>query len=335
VVSVTSLWADEQVYYPLDFEPSTPACYFAKGKQDPAFRPKRKIALQLVERAKQESIPFRAVVADAFYGEDRGFRSGLRKLSASYVLAFKPSHAWWPPAKEIGSFQEAAQAGRWRSAERPGQWVKVTRTFRDGSQQDWWVLEADTRPSGPEKPERVVIATTDPATLPELTTFYLVTNLPAPGSERAADSELAPASREEVLRLYGLRMWVEQSYKQVKYALGWSEYQVRSDRAMRRHWQLVCCAFSFCWYHQAHAAVAEPHAAAPEQASAALAEPHEIPPEERIGGKKGARKGRTASAHLAASVTSRPRLARTLGLAQTLLASVVSTAPTTPTPAAP
>jgi hypothetical protein len=26
-------------------------------------------------------------------------------------------------------------------------------------------------------------------------------------------------------------------------------YQVRSDHAMRRHWQLVCCAFSFCWHH--------------------------------------------------------------------------------------
>jgi hypothetical protein len=43
-------------------------------------------------------------------------------------------------------------------------------------------------------------------------------------------------------------MWVEQSYKQVKHVLGWSDYQVRSDLAMRRHWQLVCCAFSFCWW---------------------------------------------------------------------------------------
>jgi len=31
VVSVTSLWADEDVYYPLDFEPYTPADYFAEG----------------------------------------------------------------------------------------------------------------------------------------------------------------------------------------------------------------------------------------------------------------------------------------------------------------
>jgi hypothetical protein len=41
---------------------------------------------------------------------------------------------------------------------------------------------------------------------------------------------------------------VEQSYKQVKHVLGFSDYQVRSDIAMRRHWQLACLAFSFCWW---------------------------------------------------------------------------------------
>ena len=49
------------------------------------------------------------------------------------------------------------------------------------------------------------------------------------------------------MRLYGLRNWVEQGYKQVKGELGWADFQVRSDRAIRRHWTLVCCAFSFCW----------------------------------------------------------------------------------------
>jgi hypothetical protein len=46
-----------------------------------------------------------------------------------------------------------------------------------------------------------------------------------------------------VVRLYGLCNWVEQGYKQVKDELGWADYMVRSDRAIRRHWQLVCCAF--------------------------------------------------------------------------------------------
>ena len=36
--------------------------------------------------------------------------------------------------------------------------------------------------------------------------------------------------------------------KQVKDTLGWAEYQVRDDAGIRRHWQLVCCAFSFCWW---------------------------------------------------------------------------------------
>jgi hypothetical protein len=41
---------------------------------------------------------------------------------------------------------------------------------------------------------------------------------------------------------------VEQSHKQVKHALSWSQYQIRSDVAIRRHWRLVCCAVSFCWW---------------------------------------------------------------------------------------
>jgi hypothetical protein len=47
----TSLWADERVYYPLDVEPYTPAHSFPKGKADPQFRTKLKIAVELVRRA--------------------------------------------------------------------------------------------------------------------------------------------------------------------------------------------------------------------------------------------------------------------------------------------
>lgn len=327
VVSVTSLWADEGVYYPVDFEPYTPADYFEQGKHDPAFRTKLKIGVELVRRAVDVPLSFRAVVADSFYGEDRGFRRGLRDLHVGYVLALKPSHAWYHPEAEIGSFQEAAQEAGWEKAEQPGRWVKVTRTFRDGSSQDWWALELDIRPFGPDKPERVVVATTDPATLPDLSTFYLITNLPAPGLPSAPDSVFAAASVAEVVRLYGLRMWVEESYRQVKHALGWSEYQVRSDQAIRRHWQLVCCAFSFCWYHQAHAPTAEPLTVPTQSPPLALERP-------KAEEKKGARRGRTAMGILASSAPSGPRVARTLGLAPAVLGCVVATAPTPPTPAA-
>lgn len=250
VVSVSSLWANEEVYYPLEVEPYTPAHHFEKGKGDPGFRTKLKIALELVTQSVEEGMSFRAVVADSFYGEDEEFKMGLDELGAGYVLSLKRSHCWWHKEDDIGALWEAAEAAGWRGENEPGQWVKVVRVFRDGHQEDWWALEVEAGPYGPEMSRRAVVVSTDPERLPTLATWYLVTNLPAPGTEREKMSEHPAAGLTEMVRLYGLRMWVEQSYKQVKYALGFSNYQVRSDPAIRRHWQLVCCAFSFCWWAQ-------------------------------------------------------------------------------------
>ena len=38
----------------------------------------------------------------------------------------------------------------------------------------------------------------------------------------------------------------------MKQELGWADFQVRSDRAIRRHWALVGCAFAFCWWAEGH-----------------------------------------------------------------------------------
>jgi hypothetical protein len=250
VVSVTSLWADEGVYYPLEVEPYTPAHRFeGGGKDDPKFRTKLKVARQLVEqRSVEMGVPFRAVVADSFYGEDREFKRSLGELGIGYVLSPKKSHCWWHLEGTTGALWEAALAAGWKDAEEPGGWTRVVRTFRDGHREEWWALEVEAGPYGKERAKRGLVVSTDPAKLPDLATWYLTTNLPAPGSERATGGDLGSASVAEVVRLYGLRMWVEQSYKQVKHALGWSAYQVRSDHAIRRHWQLACCAFTFCWW---------------------------------------------------------------------------------------
>jgi len=328
VVSVTSLWADEQVYYPLEIEPYTPESYFAKGRNDPAFRTKLKIALQLVHQAIQEGWPFRAVVADSFYGEDRGLRGGMRKLKVPYVMALKPSHAWWHPEDVAGSLQDVAHEAGWESAQHPGKWVAITRTFRDGSTQQWWAVEIVAGPYGPDKTERAVVATTDPQTLPDLTTWYLVTNLPAPTACPVTPPPFAPANLEEIIRLYGLRMWVEQSYKQVKHALGWSQYQVRSDQAIRRHWQLVCCAFSFCWYHTSHPC--SQVTAEGLELSEAEVPPHPNVPAPAVGtGKKNQRGNtRATTSVLADGSASGAGMVGALDHVAALLASLVRAAPT-------
>src|SRR3712207_4087629 len=174
-------------------------------------------------------------------------------MGVGYVLALKKSHCWWHLEGTIGALWQAAEAAGWQGTEEPGDWAKVMRLFRDEHREEWWALEVEAGPYGKQRAKRALVVIPDPTTLPDLATWYLTTNLPAPGSgrateEREVEGALAPASVAEVVRLYGLRMWVEQSYKQVKHALGWSQYQVRSNIAIRRHWQLVCLAFSFCWW---------------------------------------------------------------------------------------
>src|SRR5205814_1276602 len=151
VVTVTTVWADERVYYPVDAVPYTPARHFAKGKNDPAFRTKLAIGAGLAIRAREAGVAFRAVAA------------------------------------------------------------------------------------------------ADPGSLPGTATWYLVTNLPRPGGPREPDSPHPAAGLAEIVRIYAVRNWIEQSYKQVKDELGWADFQVRSDIAIRRHQVLVNCAFSFCW----------------------------------------------------------------------------------------
>src|SRR6266478_2385237 len=108
----------------------------------------------------------------------------------------------------------------------------------------------------------------------------------------------------------------QQGYKQVKDQLGWADFQVRSDTAIRRHQSLVNCAFCFCW----DAWFAQPP---PPQDSAT---PRPGPGR----GERGhpGRPTADSSAVLAPGTARRTRLAFPLDRAATLLAGMVKQAPT-------
>jgi SRSO17 transposase len=238
IVAVTTLWANEQRYYPLHVAPYRPESRLADGKKDAAFHSKPQIALALVERALAADIAFKAIVADCFYGDHRELVATLQQRRLPFVLSHRGTVGrGWAPAQVAHSFDEAIDELHLRD------WHKVTRHFRDGHIEQWWAAELSVLGYGPGKPVRAICATTDRRALPDLATWYLTTNL-----------ALEVASLAEVVRLYGLRHWVEQSYKQMKDELGWADFMVRSDRAIRRHWVLVCCAFAFCWWQEARQA---------------------------------------------------------------------------------
>ena len=139
-----------------------------------------------------------------------------RTHGSATCLALEPSHSWWHPVDAVGAFGKRRNR---RDGGMPcirGEWQCVERHFQDGHVETWWALEVVAGPDGPAKPRRAVVATTDPATLPDLSTWYLRTNLPVAAASDADEQTLPAADLAEIVRLYGLRNWVEQSYKQVK-----------------------------------------------------------------------------------------------------------------------
>jgi SRSO17 transposase len=248
IVTVTTLWADERIYYPLHARPYTPASYFPKGRNDPGFKTKLQIAADLVALGKTAGVVCRAVVADCFYGDYTQLHVELDQAGLGFVMALKPSRGTWQYGAEAYTPKDAAKAIGFTSPDEPGGWSKVQRVFRDGHTETWWAAEATLGFWGPDGDTRLVVATKDPQTLPDHATWYLASNLPRPGGPHdTPDAAHQAADLTEVVRLYGIRHWIEQSYKQVKTELGWADFQVRSDTAIRRHQTLVHCAFSFCW----------------------------------------------------------------------------------------
>ncbi|MGH7750950.1 MAG: IS701 family transposase, partial [Candidatus Dormibacteria bacterium] len=212
VVTVTTVWADERVYYPVHAVPYTPAKYFPKGKTDFDFRTKLQIGAELAVRASSAGFVFRAVAADAAYGDQDGFRGELRTAGLPFVMALKPKHGTWAYGADAHTPVDAARALAWTSQEEPGDWTPITRTFHDGHTETWWAADARLGSWGPDGPTRLVVATADPATLPDRATWYLATNLPRPGGPCETDSPHPAADLAEIVRIYGTRHWIEQSY---------------------------------------------------------------------------------------------------------------------------
>ncbi|MFJ2028654.1 hypothetical protein [Streptosporangium sp. NPDC087985] len=86
------------------------------------------------------------------------------------MLALKRRKGLGAPAYADHTPIDAARALAWGGPGHPGDRRRVQRRFRDGHTEIWWAADARLGSWGPDEPYRLVIATTDPATLPDAST---------------------------------------------------------------------------------------------------------------------------------------------------------------------
>jgi SRSO17 transposase len=269
VVAVTSHWADGSRHVPLGVKPYRPASRLPKGRTDAAFHTKPDLAWELIEEARAADIPFRLVVADSVYGENAQLEARLFTARIPYIMGLRPSHGTWqvvadeahPPA-----FTPAEAAQRL-----PAQaWQRTVHFDSHGKELVRYVAELELGPSyGPTTGVRLIAATLDPTKLKPESTWYLATSLP-----------LSAATAEQVYEIYRLRDWIEHYYKPAKHELGWADYQMRPERAIVRHWQLVMLAFTFSLL-----VGALPEPSPPLTSAAPTADPPSATPEQAAGEK--------------------------------------------------
>jgi SRSO17 transposase len=205
-----------------------------KGKPDPAFHTNPDLAWTLIEEARAAEIPFRLVVADSVYGENALLEGRLFAAHIPDVMGLRPAHGTWqwvPDPRHPPAFTPAEAAQRLPKRA----WQRTVRLDRHGKELVRYIGEWELgNVYGPTCSVRLIVATLDPAKLDPKSTWYLATSLP-----------LSEASAEEVYEIYRLRDWIEHDYKPAKHELGWADYQMRTERAILRHWHLVMLAFTF------------------------------------------------------------------------------------------
>lgn len=231
IVSVNLYGVLDGIPFPLSFAIFKPK---HRLKETDTHQSKPQLAINLVRELVAFGFQIDVVVADSLYGESGAFIQTLNELSLPYVVAIRRDHGMLlPPGQRV-------RANRWRRFER---------NFVDGTSEERWMREWIF---GIKRRVRFFDLTTDPETLPDETTQFVMTTVATNVWKTVGDT-------------YGLRTWVEYGFKQAKNQLGWSDYRLTGAAAIERWWEVVMSAYLLVSSHalQWSEAQDDPERAAP------------------------------------------------------------------------
>lgn len=210
IVVVTAYGLVDGMILPLTFEVYKPR---ERLKDSDEYQSKPQIAAKMIRQLQAMGFQFELVLADSLYGEsDINFVSVLDELKLPYILAIRSNHGLWLPEEEE-VYQEP--------------WQEFKRTFSNGTSEVRYMSEVIY---GKRRHKQYWLLTTDPQTLPDNSTSFVMVCAPA-------------VKLLEIGNHYGLRTWIEYGLKQAKDALGWADFRMTRYEQIQKWWELVMSAF--------------------------------------------------------------------------------------------
>jgi SRSO17 transposase len=210
IVAVTAYGLVEGMILPLGFEVYRPR---ERLKAEEEYYTKPQIAAMMIRQLQAMGFRFELVLADSLYGESKtNFVNVLDELKLPYILAIRSNHALWLPQD-----QEVVQQP----------WQRFERTFSNGTTEIRYMAEVIY---GQRHRKQYWLLTTDPKTLPDNSTSFVMVAAPAVKLSEIGDS-------------YGFRTWIEYGLKQSKDALGWADFRMTHYEQIEKWWEMVMSAF--------------------------------------------------------------------------------------------
>jgi SRSO17 transposase len=210
IVAVTAYALVEGMILPLCFEVYKPRERLKEGEE---YATKPEIAARMIRQLQAMGFKIQLVLGDSLYGESKtNFVNVLDELKLPYILAIRSNHGMWLPEDQ-------------QVYSKP--WQCFQRTFSNGTSETRYIQEIIY---GTRRQKQYYLLTTDPETLPENATSYVMVSAPEVSLEAIGDH-------------YGFRTWVEYGLKQSKDVLGWADFRVTDYQQIEKWWELVMSAF--------------------------------------------------------------------------------------------
>ncbi len=234
-VVVTTHLYDGKKSLPLDIELYQHATSLAEGKQDPEFKKKPTLALELIDKGLRRGYRPGIVLIDSSYGNNTSFLKELEERKLKYIGGVALNRNIL--IKDRSGKTEAIRIDEY------AQWIsdEEFKKIQIGGEKPRtvWVAILSAEISQLKGMRKIAIVMNAPAFEDAEDIDYLITNV---------EGEIV--TEQWIVDTYGQRNWVEVFYREAKGWLGLKEYQVREKKSLERHFILVFCAYTFILWHK-------------------------------------------------------------------------------------